>query len=115
MKVKILGWNSIYNRNDFIKVNTIWVSPGEKYLIVERYKSELYVSARIIERTEEGYICQFVECYEPNYVTVDWRVHDVEWDCLEKHGFCKLKCFEMESGFDGTEHRFWFEKKSTTS
>lgn len=28
-----------------------------------------------------------------------------------KYGFCKLKCFEMESGFDGTEYRFYFDRK----
>ena len=51
--VKILGCNSIYNKDDFIKVITIWVSPDEKYLIIERYKSDLYLSARILEKTEE--------------------------------------------------------------
>ncbi len=109
MKIMILNWESIYNKNDFIDVSNIWVSPDKQHLIVERYKSELFVSAKVITDTSDGYIAEFIECYEPHYSSIDFRGYRVDWSCM-KYGFCKLLCFEMESGFDGTAHRFYFDR-----
>lgn len=109
MKVKILGWDSIYNKKGFVNVPGIWVSPNETNAVIEWYRSELFISVRILEKTKEGYLCEFVEAYEPCYATIDARSYEVDWRFLEQ-GFCKLICFEVDSGFYGTERRFWFQR-----
>ncbi len=109
MKIMILNWKSIYNKDDFIDVSNIWISPDEQYIIVERFRDELFVSAKIITNTSDGYIADFIECYEPHHSSIDFRSYRVEWSYM-KYGFCKLCCFEMESGFDDTSHRFYFDR-----
>lgn len=110
MKVKINNWKSVYNKNEFNEVDNIWVSPDEKYMIIEWYKSELYVFATIKNKTENGYEGDFIETYFPHYMTIDLRMHSADWSCMN-YGFCKLTLFELESGFNGTEKRFFFDRK----
>ncbi len=109
MNVMILNWDSIYNRDDFISVPNVWISPDEKYLVIERFRDELFVSARVVTKAGDGWIADFEECYEPPHHSIDLRGYRVDWSHME-YGFCKLQCFEMESGFDGTVHRFYFDR-----
>lgn len=108
MKVKILNWNSPFNRDGFIDVANLWVSPDGMFAIIERFREELFVSARIIEDSVDGYICDFVGEYSPYYRSIDARFYSVDWDYM-KYGFCKLVRFDMDSGFYGTERRFYFQ------
>lgn len=109
MQVMILNWNSIYNKNDFIDVPRVWISPDEQYMIIERFRDELFVSARVVTKAGDGWIADFVECYTPNTDSIDLRSWRIDWSCMQ-YGFCKLQVFEMESGFDGTVHRFYFDR-----
>lgn len=109
MEVMILNWASRYNKDDFILVPRVWVSPDEKYIVIERFRDELYVAARIVTKAGDGWIAEFEECYAPRCDSIDLRGWSVDWSCMQ-YGFCKLRCFEMESGFDGTVHRFYFDR-----
>lgn len=108
MKVKILNWNSPYNKDGFIDIANLWVSPDGMYAVIERFRAELFVSAQIIEDSIDGYICDFVKEHFPYYRDIDARFYSVDWDYM-KYGFCKLMRFDMESGFCGTERRFYFQ------
>lgn len=109
MKVKILGWDSIYNADDYIEdAKNVWVSPDKTALIMERYKSELFVAARILEYNEERYICEYQDCYMPLYMGLDLCIYDVDWEFLKTHGFAKLTVFELEGGGVRTDRRFYF-------
>lgn len=110
MKVKILNWNSLHNRDGYIDIANMWISPDGMYAIIERFRAELFVSVRIIENSTDGYICDFIKEYFPYYRSIDARFYEVDWDCM-KYGFCKLLRFDMESGFFGTERRFYFESR----
>lgn len=110
LKVKINEWESIYNREEYHEVSKLWISPDERYMIVEWYKSELYVFVSVDKVIDDTYVGNFIEVYEPHYMDIDLRVYSADWSCM-KYGFCKLMLFEMESGFDGCVKRFYFDKE----
>lgn len=108
MRVQIIGWNSPDNTSAFIDVPNIWISPDAKYALIERYRSELFVFAKVLEISLEGLVCSILECYYPAYHTIDLRSYDVDWSFLPL-GFCKLLRTEFDSGFCGTDRRFYIK------
>ncbi len=63
-----------------------------------------------------GYIDAYKVEFSPDEQdsTVDLRRFSIDWTFLDKYGFGKLKCFELESGFRGTKKRLWFDKAKYT-
>lgn len=110
MRVRITGWHSPDNAAPFVSVPNVWISPDAQYALIERYRSELFVFTKVLENSNEGLICSFLESYYPAYHSVDLRSYDVDWSFLPL-GFCKLLRTEFDSGFCGTDRRFYIEKK----
>lgn len=110
MQVKIVGWNSPDSKGSFVNIHNIWISPDAQYVVIGQYHSELFIFAKVLENSTDGLICSFLESYYPTYHSVDLRSYDVDWSFLPL-GFCKLLRTEFDSGFCGTDRRFYINKK----
>ena len=111
-RVKIKGWMKCpYKIKDdkYIEVPEIWYSPEQQYAVLELFKKEVYVAVKVDNIDENGLICSYVDRYEDWDCCGDLKSYSVEW--WLKYGFAKLHCSAMESGFDGTIKRFYFDKK----
>lgn len=110
--VKISGWDKCpyhIEEDKYISVSKIWDSPDKKYAVLELFKREVYVAVKVDEISDAGVSCTYVDRYEDWDWYCDYKSYSVEW--WLQYGFAKLHCFAMESGFDGTVKRFYFDKK----
>ena len=90
------------------------VDPSGRYAVAELYAGELFVAARILSRTENELVCDYVNYYSCFNDVPMLMKFTVNWDCLQ-WGFAKLERWapelaaENDGFFDATVKRFYFD------
>ena len=105
MKVKVLNSKAITS-DEFVNIHDFWVSPDERYAIIEVYVDELFLVVEVILNSEDSMTVRTIrERWHMN--EPDIFRYKVDWSCM-KYGFCKLDTRSMESDETKTE-RFYFD------
>lgn len=109
MKIRILNFEHKYNNPDGVDSIKEWISPDEKYAIVEVFYPENFVAGKIEKLDmEKGEMTLYrIDELCTDTDDVDLRFYSVDWSDMP-NGFFKLRSRSVES-YKVKSYRFYFD------